>query len=168
MSGKSLSFGKGDWVVHNYYGVGQISGVETKELGDTKTKYYKVKTNSSTYFIPVNNIDSDRVRGIASDYKLRKVKKLLIESPNDLPDDHNARKKEISERLNDCSLESTAELIRDLSARKKTHHLNDNEGKVLDTLTNRLVLEWSISKGYEQEKAIEQVEEALEKSLAKV
>jgi CarD family transcriptional regulator len=168
VSGKSTSFGKGDWVVHNFYGVGQISGVETKKLGDIKTKYYKVKTNSSTYFIPINNIDTDRVRAIASDYMLRKVKKIIIETPNKLPDDHNARKKEISERLNDCSLASTAELIRDLSARKKTHHLNDNEEKILDTLTNQMVLEWSISKGYEQEKALEQLEGALEKSLAKV
>ena len=55
MSGKSTSFGKGDWLVHNFYGVGQISGVETKILGDIKTKYYKVKTSSSTYFVPVKS-----------------------------------------------------------------------------------------------------------------
>ena len=169
MSGsKSVSFGKGDWVVHNFYGVGQIAGVETKKLGDEKTKYYKVKTSSSTYFIPVNNIDTDRVRAIASDYMLRKVKKLLLERPALLPEDHNVRKKEISERMGDCSLAATAELIRDLSARKKTHHLNDNEEKILETLSNQLTLEWSISKGYDQEKAAEQLEEALTKSLAKV
>lgn len=167
MSGKTASFGKGDWIVHTYYGVGQIKNIETKIIDDQKTKYYRVETDNSTFFVPVDNVDSERIRSIASQYMLRKVKKILKAPPSDLPEDHNERKRFISECISDCSFDRTAELVRDLFARKSEHGLNDHETKIFDKLSTRLVTEWSITQGIDIEKATDQFDDALQEAIAK-
>jgi RNA polymerase-interacting CarD/CdnL/TRCF family regulator len=165
---KSTSLGKDDWIVHTYYGVGQITGIETKQIEDTKTKYYRVKAKNSIFFVPVKNIDNERIRPIATQYMMRKVKKVLQEVPEEMSPDHNIRKREINELLTDCSLATTAQLIRDLTARKIEHNLNDHEEKTLEKLTDRLVLEWSIAQKIELEKANQQFQDTLQKGIDKI
>jgi RNA polymerase-interacting CarD/CdnL/TRCF family regulator len=162
---KTTSLGKGDWIVHTYYGVGQIKGIKTKQIDDTKTRYYEVEAKNSMFYVPVKNIDNDRVRPVASQYMVRKAKKILRESPHEMSPDHNLRKRQISERLSDCSMAETAKLIRDLTGRKTESGLNDHEEKILEKLTDRLVLEWSIAQNIDLDIAHQQFEESLQKSL---
>jgi RNA polymerase-interacting CarD/CdnL/TRCF family regulator len=164
VASKTATFSKGDWIVHTYYGVGQIKGIETKQIDDSKTKYFKVDTKNSIYFVPVNNIDVERVRPVASQYMIRKVKKILKDKPEELPLDHNIRKRHISNLLTDCSLVTAAKLIRDLTNRKSISRLNDHEEKTLENLIDQLVLEWSIVIKSDIEKASQQFEEALSES----
>lgn len=164
MANKAATFSKGDWIVHIYYGVGQIKSIETKQIDNLKTKYFRVDTKNSVYFVPVTNFDTERVRPVASQYMIRKVKKLLKDKPDELPLDHNIRKRHISNLLNDCSIETAAKLIRDLTNRKSISRLNDHEGKTLENLIDQLVLEWSIVIKSDIEKASQQLEEALSES----
>ena len=162
MAKKSTSLGKGDWIVHTYYGVGQITGTETKQIGETKTRYFRVEAKNSVFYVPVKNIDNERIRPVASQYMMRKVKKILQGPPGDLSPDHNLRKRQITELLSDCSLTTSAQLIRDLNARKIEFSLNDHEEKTLEKLTERLILEWSISQNIDLDKAQQQFLETLE------
>ena len=131
---KPDSLKKGDWIVHTYYGIGQIKSIETRSIGDEKNKYFKVIAKNSEFFIPVEQVDSDRVRPVASDYKLRKAKKILKEQPAQMPDDHNDRKKLLNETTSDSSMEVSAQTIRDLLHRKQNHGLNDFEEKILHSV----------------------------------
>jgi len=168
MAVKDGPFDKGDWIVHTYYGVGQIKSIEKKVLGEEQSHYYKVESPNSTYFIPVENAENDRVRPIATKYRLRKVAKILKEKPNEFDEKHTVRKREISERMSDGSMEATAELVRDLKGREKSHGLNDYDTKVLDDLIVRLAREWSISDDIEPESAQEKLDGYLEEALDKV
>lgn len=162
MGVKTGPFAKGDWIVHAFYGVGQITSVVKKPLGEQVMKYYEVKAVNSIFFVPVDNAENSRVRPVASKYKLRKVVKLLKEEPIELETNHTNRKKEISERISDGSVESTAELVRDLNARRVGHGLNDYDNKILEDLTTRLVREWAIAQDIEEEKAHEKLAASLE------
>ena len=153
MSSSSSPFSKGDWIVHTYYGVGQITGIEQKKIGDNKVKYYKVKARNSTFFVPVKNAENERIRPVASKYMLRKAINALKEKPQELDMDHNQRKKQISDRMNECSLVTNAELVRDLIFRRKDHRLNDHEEGMLSKVISRLVREWAISFDLSQEEA---------------
>ncbi len=124
--------------------MGQIKSIETKQIDNSKTKYFRVDTKNSVYFVPVNNFDTERVRPVASQYMIRKVKKILKDKPEELPLDHNIRKRHISNLLTDCSLVTAAKVIRDLTNRKSISRLNDHEEKTLENLIDQLVLEWSI------------------------
>lgn len=159
---------KGDWIVHTYYGVGQIKGVEKRKIGGEKTKYFKVVSNNSTFFIPTENIEPNRIRPVASKYKLRKAIKELKDQPGPLESDHNLRKKQIAEKLSDSSLDNTARLIRDLYARRISSGLNDHEETTLKKITDRLVLEWSISDDIEKDLAQNKFEIALQEGAAHI
>ena len=161
MSEKSTAYAKGDWIVHAFYGVGQIKGIEKKKIGETETKYFKVTGKNSTFFVPVDNADNERIRPIASKYMLRKAINILKSPAEKLEDDHNQRKRQITERMNDCSLTGTAQLVRDLKARQIEFGLNDHEETTLAKLTDRLVKEWSITQEIDQESALKKFEMAL-------
>jgi RNA polymerase-interacting CarD/CdnL/TRCF family regulator len=155
VSKKPDSLKKGDWIVHTYYGIGQIKSIETKAIGDEKTKYFKVLAKNSEFFIPVDQVDTDRVRPVASDYKLRKAKKILKDQPILLPDDHNDRKKLLNETSSDSSMEMSAQTIRDLLHRKQHHGLNDFEEKILQSIEKLFVREWAIIQDISEEEALE-------------
>jgi RNA polymerase-interacting CarD/CdnL/TRCF family regulator len=165
---KDGPFDKGDWIVHTYYGVGQIKSIEKKALGDDQAHYYKVESRNSTFFVPVTNEDNNRVRPVATRYRLRKVAKLLRQKPVLFDEKHTVRKREISDRMADGSMEATAELVRDLEARRKQFGLNEYDGKVLEDMTSRLAREWSITEDIEMDDAIEKVDSYIGEALKKV
>jgi RNA polymerase-interacting CarD/CdnL/TRCF family regulator len=165
---KSTSLGKGDWIVHTYYGVGQIMGMETKQIEDATIKYYRVEAKNSIFYVPVKNIDNERIRPVASQYMMRKVKKILQEAPEEMSPDHNIRKRQIIDLLSDGSLATTAQLIRDLTGRKAGYSLNDHEEKTLEKLTEQLVLEWSIAQQIDLEEANQQFRENLQIGIEKI
>lgn len=162
MSKKPDSLTKGDWVVHSYYGIGQITKVETKAIGEDKAKYFRVDTRNSTFYVPVKNISFDRIRPVASDYMLRKAKKTLKTDPQNLPENHNDRRKFISEFISDSDINVAAELIRDLYFRKENHNLNDYETKVLENTEKMFLREWAIIQDISEEEAYERYQKVLE------
>jgi RNA polymerase-interacting CarD/CdnL/TRCF family regulator len=166
VSDRSSPFSKGDWIVHAYYGVGQIKGIEKKQIEDNETKYYIVEARNSTFFVPVNNAENDRIRPVASKYMLRKAIKTLKDPPQEFEQDHNQRKRQISEMLNDCSLVATAALVRDLSSRRSQHGLNDHEENTLSKLSTRLVREWSITQKISVDDAQDKFNATIEEALA--
>jgi len=165
VSKKPDSLDKGDWIVHSYYGIGQIKSVETKLIDKEKVRYYKVIAKNSTFFVPVNNIINDRIRPIASEYRLRKAKKALRSTPQSLPDNHNDRKKRIQEISSDRSLDNIAELIRDLAYRKEINGLNDFEQNTLQSLEKLFIREWSIIKDTSEEEIFHQLEKIIQEEV---
>ena len=166
MSNDSSSFSKGDWIVHSYYGVGQIAGIEKKILDDVQEKYFKVETQNSTYFIPTKKVDEDRIRPVASKYMLRKAIKAFKSTPQELDPDHNQRKRQLSELVSDLSLVASAELVRDLIARQTTNGLNDHEENTLHKLTERFVQEWAITQEIDYEQALEKFEQLVQETIS--
>ncbi len=166
MSSTSAPFSKGDWIVHAYYGVGQIIGVEHKQIGDKKVKYYKVEARNSTFFVPVKNAENERVRPVASKYMLRKAINILKDKPQELDNDHNQRKRQILDMLGECTLVANAQLVRDLLYRRKSHRLNDHEENTLAKVTARLVREWAISLDLSPEEAQSRFDNLVQEELA--
>ena len=162
MSKKPDSLTKGDWVVHAYYGIGRITKVETKAIGEEKARYYRVDARNSTFFVPVKNTDFDRIRPLSSDYMFRKARKLLKSDPENLPENHNDRRKYISEYVTNNEMDAAAELIRDLLFRKGMHGLNDFESKMLENTEIIFLREWAILQDISEEEAYERYRKLLE------
>ncbi len=165
MSKKPESLGMGDWIVHSYYGIGQIESIVSKIIENTKARYFRVVTTNSTFFVPVNKLINDRIRPISSEYKLRLAKKLLQSPPEALPENHNDRKKLILETISDNSLTTTAQMIRDLHNRKHLDGLTDFEAKILQNIRELFVREWSIILKISEDSALEQLEKLLSEPL---
>lgn len=161
------TFSKGEWIVHHYYGVGQVRGLETKTLDGEEAKYYKVKTRNSMFWVPVEGDDSSRLRPLSSPKEIKKVIRLLKGQPKSMDSDHIQRKKLIREVNSDGSLADTACLIRDLSARQKSKRLNPTEEDALKRFRDRLLREWAVCMELEPEEAKSAFQECLKQGLAK-
>ena len=149
----SNGFQKGDWIVHRFHGVGQIRGVEKKKLAGESSRFYRVKTKESTMWIPVNTLDEENIRPLATPQQFGKVLKVFERPAKEMHDDHNQRKKRINEVKKHGSLLAVARLIRDLAARRRENRLNDTEDRSMRWFINRLVREWSICKQIEEAEA---------------
>ena len=144
MGSVTHTYSKGDWIVHTHYGVGQIKGVETKVINGEKVKYFRVKTKNSTFWVPYDQTDTNRLRPLASSKELTKAIKALNKPAIAMDPDHNKRKLLIKTVSSDPSLVSMAKLVRDLSARRQVSTLNTTEERALTRLTERLVREWAV------------------------
>ena len=88
--------------------------------------------------------------------------------PEPMKKDHKQRGKQISEALSDISLYSKAEIIRDLSGRKKLGKLNVTEGELFEKTINAFLNEWSVVSDQEKEELREKLDKALEISFEKL
>jgi len=163
---KKPALEKGDWIVHAYYGIGQITNTVTRAIGEEKAKYYRVDAKNSTFYIPVKNPLNDRIRLLSSSYKLRKAKQILRSAPEELPENHNDRRKYISEFSGKSEMDTSAQVLRDLRHRKQEHGLNDFEQKVLDSTERMFVREWAIIQEISEEEAQEKLDQIYEEVLA--
>jgi RNA polymerase-interacting CarD/CdnL/TRCF family regulator len=167
MSTQEEIFSKGDWIVHANYGVGQVRRKEKKILEGVKKVFFRVKTFNGVYWLPVKNTDVPHIRPVASEYQIRKALSLIRMPPNVLTKDYKQRGQEISQTLQDGSLYSIAQIIRDLHGRKITVKLNQSEIVLLEKITQRFLNEWSVVNGEDVEVLAEKLRKALRTSIQK-
>jgi RNA polymerase-interacting CarD/CdnL/TRCF family regulator len=166
---KEDGYKKGDWIVHAYYGVGQIKGVDRKAIEGVKKKYYRVKTKAMTYWLPVNNSDVEHIRPVASKNLFTRSLKIIRKKPRKMAKDYRVREKEISEALAACSLKALARLIRDLYGRRVTKgKMNMRDVEILENAKNHFINEYVVVKDSDPLEAREILETALAHSVSLV
>jgi RNA polymerase-interacting CarD/CdnL/TRCF family regulator len=168
MSTEEEYFTKGDWIVHAHYGVGQVKQKEKKILEGVKKVFLRVKTFNAEYWLPIKSTKVPHIRPLASEYQIKKALTLIRKPPNTLPKDYKRRGKEISQVLNDGSLYSKAQVIRDLHGRKMTKPLNQTEVALFDKIKQEFLCEWSVITNKDDEVLAEKLEQALISSSEKI
>lgn len=146
----SHDFSEGDWIVHAFYGVGQVQGRVKKIIEGSEVDYLWIKTENSDYWLPIENIEVEYIRRLASEIQIKQALAILKKEPNPLHIDHYKRRKEILEALKNVSLEIKAGLIRDLSGRKLKKGLNVTEEDAFVKLKSNFILEWALVTGEEK------------------
>ncbi len=154
-------FVKGSWIVHVYYGVGQVIRLEKKCLDGKKTIYYRVEGKDGTFWLPVNKADNKRVRPIASQKQLNSAINAIKEEPRTFTEDYKQRQIMLNESKSEGSLHETACLVRDLSYWEANKHLNLSEKETLEYLKSRLSMEWSVVFNIKQQEARTKLNELL-------
>jgi RNA polymerase-interacting CarD/CdnL/TRCF family regulator len=164
----NVTYSTGDWIVHSYYGVGQIKRIEDKPIHEVDTKCFKVKTKDSTYWFPTTDTDNPRIRPVASQDIIQKVIKNLRRKANDLDMDREHWKKKIDEVQADGDLLSISILVRDLSAQQILRNLNQTEKVALEKFKERLLREWASIVQEEIEKLRVTLHTYIQESQAKI
>jgi RNA polymerase-interacting CarD/CdnL/TRCF family regulator len=154
-------FVKGNWIVHIYYGVGQVKRLEKKCLDGKRTIYYRVEGKDGTFWLPVNKSDTKRVRPIASQKQLNSAIQAIKEEPRKFTEDYKQRQIFMNESKSKGSLLEIACLVRDLSYWEVEKHLNLSEKETLEHLKNRMSMEWSIVLDIKQQEARTELNELL-------
>ncbi len=148
----SSNYQNGDWIVHKHYGIGQIRGVEEKAISGQPVPYFRVKSERSTFWVPVeDSIQAEYIRPIASAEDCQRVVEVLQRPARLMADDFRKRQRYISEVEKGDSLVDVARLVRDLWARREDRTLNGTEHQALRDLKERLLEEWSASIGIDKD-----------------
>ncbi|MCJ7701042.1 MAG: hypothetical protein MUO62_05625 [Anaerolineales bacterium] len=144
----NLMYSIGENIVHAHYGVGEIIRIEDKELFGKTTTYYVVKTNDSTFWLPIEKADNERTRPIVSAETIQdQVIEVLEAGPQEMASHYKTRRKRIEDVIINGGIVPIAELVRDLYYRKTTDSLTTIESRSYDRLKKRLITEWAKSVG---------------------
>lgn len=143
MEKTGLGYEIGDQIVHSYYGVGMITGIVERNLGEKVIRYYRVETKNSTYYLPVEKAWNSRVRPLISEDILQEVKQTLQTNPRIMDEDYKIRRKRIKEVRSSGSIIPMAKIIRDMNFRQATHKLTDAEARELNQFEEKIAQEWA-------------------------
>jgi RNA polymerase-interacting CarD/CdnL/TRCF family regulator len=157
-----VTHNQGDWLVHQYYGVGQLKGKETKNIGGEESTYFRLEMDRSTVFVPEEKLNGEWFRPVASQGMLQEVKEILARPPKKMAQNFTVRNNQIRKVLTGNSLVDIARIIRDLSGRRKQRKtLSKTEDSALRTLTDRLLSEWAVAMGLDEDEARENMKALL-------
>jgi RNA polymerase-interacting CarD/CdnL/TRCF family regulator len=168
MNIQPATFSKGDWIVHARYGVGQVKGIEKKELEGEQKLFFRVKTFDGVYWLSAVRSDVEYIRPITSEYQIKRALTIIRRPPKGLPENHTQRTKLINETLRDPSLYPKARMIRDLNGKQHETKLSFTEEDAFVLLKKQLLNEWFVVQGTDRKLLEEKLAQALETSIDKI
>ncbi len=168
MNIQPATFSKGDWIVHARYGVGQVKGLEKKELEGEKKLFFKVKTFDGVYWLSAVRTDAEHIRPITSENQIKRALTIIRRPPKELPENHTLRHKLVIETLKDPSLYPKARMIRDLNGKQYETKLNFTEEDAFLMLKKQLLNEWSVIQDTDRSILEKKLDQALETSIEKI
>ena len=163
-----LELKEGDYIVHATHGVGRISGIDRKKIQGEKHVFYVVQTDKLTYWLPMVDSKSSRIRAVCAPATFKKALGEVRKVPEPLSNNFRTRIRYIKEEMGKCSVLANARLIRDLHARNAERNLHVNEHRTLDKLKAQFASEWAVSADIDPIKADEELEKALSISINKM
>lgn len=132
-----------DWIVHRSYGVGQVVKIEVKPIHGKSTECYRVETRDGVYWLPLDSLDTPRVRPVATPERLEQAVQELHKSDLTLDPDRHYWRDRIQAVKQNGDLVAICRLVRDLSLLRTQRRLNQTEETALNALTERLLREWA-------------------------
>jgi RNA polymerase-interacting CarD/CdnL/TRCF family regulator len=135
----------GDMVVHRYYGIGQIDGIERRRLNGVEVECFKVKTENGDYWFPTASSDNPRVHPVASQELVQRAIEILRSEPHGFENNPLQWKERIDVVQTDGDFLAISSLVRDLAALKAKKKLNRTQDQALTNLEGRLLREWAAS-----------------------
>jgi CarD family transcriptional regulator len=147
----------GDVVVYPVHGVARITDIKKEKIGNSEQLCYILETEMKSpnqkplIKLPVDKVESNRVRKIVDEDEVDKVIEIL--KKRGMKTDKqtwNRRHREYQEKMRTGSIFQAAEVYRDLSLLKENKDLSHGERRLFDQARNLLIKELSIAKKAEE------------------
>jgi CarD family transcriptional regulator len=139
----------GEKLVYPTQGVGEIIGIERKEVSGTARNFYilRILETNMTVLIPTDNSDTVGLRNVVRPEEVKKIFSLLKKKELALiRQTWNRRYREYMDKLKSGSLFDVAEVMRELSLLRGKKDLSYSERRMLETTRSLLVQELAIAK----------------------
>lgn len=148
MKGQPIMFNVGDQAVYPAHGVGEVKGVEAKDIGGKSQTYYilKIIETGMTIMVPTQNAGNIGMRAIISEDQVEEVYQILRQRDIRVENQTwNRRYREYMGKIKTGSLIEIAKVLRDLAILKTDKTLSFGERKMMDTAKSLLVKEIAVS-----------------------
>lgn len=156
------TFKVGDKAVYPGQGVGEVLGIEHKEVAGQRQSFYvlRILENGMKIMIPINKVGSVGLREIIDDEAVEKVYRILRQDEVSVDaTTWNRRYREYMEKIKTGSVFEIAEVLRDLYRLRSDKELSFGERKMLDTARSLLLKELSLAKNCDEEQIEEDLKE---------
>jgi len=157
------TFKVGDKAVYPAHGVGEVLGIERREIMGQKQDVYilRILDNGMRIMIPKDKVDSVGLREVIPRSKVKEVYKVLREKVVAVKSQTwNRRYREYMEKIKTGSIFDIAEVLRDLYLLKFDKDLPFGERKMLATARSLLINEISVARNCREtvvEKELEKI-----------
>ena len=156
-----MKFQEGDTVLHWTHGLGQVIGLEERDLFGPKKLYYEVRVGDLTVWVPSDAELQHRLRAPTAKSAFAELLAILSNPGEPLPDERHERRTLLLEYLGDGSPQSLCRIIGGLHAYRKVRALNESDNVILKQARRVLLGEWE----YVLSMTPAQAEHALQKAL---
>lgn len=143
------SFKVGDKAVYPAHGVGEVTGIECREISGRKHNFYvlRIMETGMKVMVPMDNVTSVGLRGVITKSDVKKVYDILRRKKVSVAKQTwNRRHREYMDKIKTGSVYDIAEVLRELSLLRFKKDLSYSERKVLETARTLLVKELAIAK----------------------
>jgi CarD family transcriptional regulator len=132
MSALPKGFKINDKIVHTTWGGGYVRSITTKNVAEEDIECYEIELllNSSRVFVPKKNLDVADIRLPGSKADKKKATTILRQKKSRMANEWKARVTFLKNRLEQGTLESYAETVRDLRGGFQTDSISSTERKL--------------------------------------
>lgn len=154
-------FKVGDIAVYPAHGVGEVTGIEDREIAGSKAQFYILKMMDSGMTIMVPKGNAKHLREVIGEEEVEQVYAILSEKGEYTITEQtwNRRYREYMDKIKTGSIYEIAEVLRDLSLLRFEKELSFGERKMLDTARNLIIKELSVAKEAEESAVAEEIDE---------
>ncbi|NMB77162.1 MAG: CarD family transcriptional regulator [Myxococcales bacterium] len=156
------NFKIGDKAVYPAHGVGEVMGIEKREIMGQKQQVYvlRILDNGMKIMIPMDKVASVGLREVISRERVKEVYKVLKGKGISVKSQTwNRRYREYMEKIKTGSIFDIAEVLRDLYLLKFDKDLSFGERKMLDTARSLLIKEVSIARNVREQVVEKELED---------
>ena len=152
-----------DFVVYPSHGVGQISGVETHDIGDVSLRVFVVVFDKEkmTLRVPIDKANSSGMRRLSSVQKMEQAISTLKGRARTRRVMWSRRAQEYDAKLNSGDPVSIAEVVRDLHRDEGQPDQSYSERQMYEAALERLAREFAAVENTDTEQAAEKLENVL-------
>lgn len=135
-------FNIGDKIVYPMHGAGTIDSIEEKDILGEKQSYYILRMPGEVkVMVPIKNAEQVGVRSIIDKSSADKVFKILEQDETEMNKNWNKRYRDNMDKLKSGDIYEIADVVRNLSFKKKEKGLSTGENKMLTNAKQILVSE---------------------------
>jgi CarD family transcriptional regulator len=161
-----MTFQVGEKVVYPNHGVATIENISSRAFAGNLERFYllRITYNSLTVMVPFSHVGELRLRRVTRNGELARVVSFLSEGRCPRYHDWKDRFRDNTEKMRDGSLLAVAEVLKSLLMLQTQKVLSFREKKMLDRARHMLITEFSTSRGLDEGRAANMLDQALSKA----
>jgi len=161
-----LSLKVGDKAVYAPHGIGEVTGIERREVSGRRQRFYilRLLESGSTLMVPTERAPGRGLRTVIPESEVRAVLAVLRERQKAPPSRQawSRRHRAYMDKLNTGSVYDAAEVVRELSLLRRRKELSFSERRVLETARSMLVTELAIARQEPSDRIAQELEDIFE------
>lgn len=153
-------FEVGERVVYPLHGLAIVKKIVEKEVEDESLKYYVIEIQREELMVkvPIKNAEGIGIRKVISSDEVAGVFKIFLKGKSKMAKNWNRRFKRNIERMKTNDITKIAEVVRNLSLKKKDSVLSIREKRMLEKAKGILISEIACAQDINEKEALSEVE----------